>query len=154
MTEGGGRQQPEELHRSYHVDPAWHETANRSLAVLIEQRLCPSCQARVANSPKREAQRAVSRESGLLATLQEHCSQLPNYRSAHLPLMEILFRVLLTHGNEPLSFEQLQQEASEWISPADGRDVSALTLRRILDADDYYGIRLFAAAPEPNELSP
>lgn len=131
MMEASELEQPQELLRSYHVDLRWYEQTYRSLAVLVGRCLCPSCQVRLAGA----------REEQLLATLQEHCSDLPDYRSPRLPLMEILFRILLAHGNEAVSLKQLQQEAAEWTSAADGRDVSPAILRRLLDADTFYGIR-------------
>lgn len=136
MMDASEMEQPQEPLRSYHVDLRWYEQTYRSLAVLVGRCLCPSCRVRLAGAG----------EEDLLAALQEHCSDLPDYRSPRLPLIEILFRILLSHGNEPVSLKQLQQEAVEWTSAADGRDVSPATLRRLLDADSFYGIR---PLPEP-----
>ncbi len=59
---------------------------------------------------------------------------------AELPIQEIAFRILLVRRNEPISLQELQQDLNDrWATPVRPINISLNGLKRILDADTYYG---------------
>jgi len=57
-----------------------------------------------------------------------------------MPLMEIVFRILLSRRNEPTSLTDLHYELTErWATPVRPINVSEKGLQRVLDNDNYYG---------------
>ena len=53
--------------------------------------------------------------------------------------MESVFRIFLASGNKPLDLEELDMQLSERWSVGTYR-ISAETLSRLLDRDQYYGL--------------
>ena len=71
-----------------------------------------------------------------------------NYIQTEMPIQEIVFRILLTRRNEPTLLSDLHYELTEkWATPVRPINLSEEALRKILDADTYYGFaRLVAEA--------
>ena len=129
--------------RRYFIDLNWYEEKGRSFSTLAQARLCPSCRAQYASTPKSDAE--------LFAVFRDCCSKAEDFLSPNLPLREAVFRLLLSHGNQPLELGQIEAKLNEWfLNTGDNRDVSIPTLRRIMENDRYYGFRPYVAKEAKN----
>lgn len=140
----------------YALDEAWLEAQGRSLATLIDGRLCPEArsqigQVREVRTPTTDASGqvvfAVTRTSlgvdaaSLMRLLADNCAGSPNYRGARLPVMEIIFRILLANQNVPMSTDQIVETLDDWVRPGDGRILHQNVIERLIASDDFYGVR-------------
>jgi len=101
---------------------------------LAEGCLCPKC---------REQLQAGGREvsaNDLLSTIRDCCSQTPEFITHNLPILESIFRLFLANGNQPLDLEELGKQLSQWRG-GDAYRTSAEVLSRLLESDQYYGLR-------------
>ena len=134
-----------ESHKRYAVDYDWYEVRNRSLATALLTRLCPSC---------REERVASDDVEALAATIVECCAQNRGFITQYTPIREAVFRLLLAWGNQPLSAAEICDELRGRM--AFSLRTATLTpesIARLLDNDNYYGIRPVAeaAVAEPEE---
>lgn len=147
---------PPEEEPKFFIDPSWYEEKNKSFQVIAQRRMCDSCREKL-GTPVEERVPVVDGTSGRVVfepqmvpygsdpikTIVECCSKTPSYLDPRLPLMEIIFRIFLSMGNQPLSLEELRRAVEEWIGPTDGRIVTISVLQRLLESDNHYGIRRF-----------
>ncbi|MBM3943629.1 MAG: hypothetical protein FJ316_12105 [SAR202 cluster bacterium] len=57
-----------------------------------------------------------------------------------MPIQEIVFRVMLLRRNQPIPLRELHQEVTErWATPVRPISLSQKGLKRVLEADTYYG---------------
>ncbi len=113
------------------IDLDWHEQSNCSFFALAQGCLCPKCQKRL----KGEISAA-----DLLTTIKGCCSKPPNFITGKMPILESIFRLFLTNGNQSLDLEELGRQLSEWRG-GDTYCTSAEILSRLLASDQYYGLR-------------
>lgn len=124
----------------YFIDLDWYKQQERSFATLVASRLCPT-------SRKKEKTKS---EAILLRAIKQCCSKRDGFIAPNMPLLEILFRIFLANGNQPLDLEQIQEQLQKWLGDSsNARDLSIAKLKRILDNDRYYGLR-----PLPMEEDP
>lgn len=124
----------------YFIDLHWFEQNGRSFATLARSRLCSS---------KHSQHSTVEASPKLLATLKDCCSKREGFFSPDLPLRELIFRLLLSTGNEPLELGQIAEKLKDWLLQAgDIRDASLSRLKRIIGSDQYYGLRIFPEEPK------
>ena len=76
----------------------------------------------------------------LLATIRDCCSKESGFISRELPISEAIFRLFLTNGNRPLDLEQLSEQLRE-LRGGDSYHTSPEILSRLLNSDEYYGLR-------------
>jgi hypothetical protein len=127
----------------YFIDLKWYEEKGRSFLTLAQSRLCPSCRVKYASDPKPDAE--------LFTVFRDCCSEAEDFFSPNLPLGELIFRLLLSYGNQPLELGQIRDKLKEWlISTGDTRDISIPTIGRIMDNDCYYGFRPYTAQEAKN----
>jgi hypothetical protein len=82
----------------------------------------------------------------LIDEIAEYCAGEEEFIRPQMALQEIVFRILLRRGNQPISLQELHYELTErWATPKRPINVTPAGLRRILEADGYYG---FAQGPE------
>lgn len=125
----------------YHIDTTWFDDRERSFTMLASSRLCEA-------SKKKKPPKS---ESALLSTIKQCCSKRDDYIAPNMPLLEMVFRLFLANSNQPLTLEQIQERLEQYLSEsAEPRDLSVSKLKRIVDNDRYYGLRL-AAADEGQE---
>jgi hypothetical protein len=127
----------------YSIDLNWYQEQGRSFALLAKSRLCPSSQKK--KIPKSE--------TALLNTLMQCCSKWEGFFSPNAPLLEMIFRLFLANGNNPLLLAQIQDRLEQRLTDTRGpRDLSIPKLKRIIDYDNYYGLRPTTSvdAEEPN----
>jgi len=120
-----------QVSQRWFIDLDWHQQSNRSFFALAQGCLCPKCQERL----KGEISAA-----DLLTTIKDCCSKTPNFITGKLPILESIFRLFLTNGNQPLDLEELGRQLSEWRG-GDTYRTSAEMLSRLLASDQYYGLR-------------
>ena len=113
------------------IDLDWHEQNNRSFLALAQGYLCPRCQKR---------QKGEISATDLLATIKDCCSKTPDFITGKLPILESIFRLFLTNGNQLLDLEELGRQLSERRG-GDTYRTSAEILFRLLANDQYYGLR-------------
>jgi hypothetical protein len=122
----------EQIRPRWFIDLDWYQQSNRSFLALAQGCLCPRC---------RERLQAVEISSAdLLATIKDCCSKTPDFITARLPILERIFRLFLASGNQPLDVEELGKQLTDWCG-GETCGTSAGVLSRLLDSDQYYGLR-------------
>ena len=123
----------------YFIDLDWYRQKERSFATLAASRLCPT-------SRKKEKTKS---EAVLLRAIRQCCSKRDSFITPNMPLLEMVFRIFLANGNQPLDLEQIQEQLQKWLGDSsNARDFSVTKLKRILDNDRYYGLRPAPAEEE------
>ena len=123
----------------YFIDMDWYQQKERSFATLAASRLC-------ATSRKKEKTKS---EAVLLRAIRTCCSKRDGFITPNMPLLEMVFRIFLANGNQPLNMEQIQEQLQKWLGDSSNtRDFSIPKLKRILDNDRYYGLRPAPAQEE------
>jgi len=113
------------------IDLDWYQQNNRSFFTLARGCLCPRCRERL---PKE-----ISADE-LLTTIKDCCSRTPDFITDKLSILESIFRLFLTNGNQPLAAEELGKQLNEWRG-GDTYRTSAEVLSHLLRDEQYYGIR-------------
>ena len=76
----------------------------------------------------------------LVVEIAQHYSEDEDYIRTDMPMMEILFRVLLSRRNRPMSLTDLHYELTErWATPVRPLNISQAGLQKVLDGDNFYG---------------
>lgn len=121
----------------YFIEPKRYTETNRSFASFVESRLCSSCRHK-SKAEQVHRERSSSAEE-LLTTIKNCCSQAPEFITPKLPLREVIFRLFLANGNQPLTvdeiLEQLKKQREQTFT-----SLTPQTLAHLLDKDSYYGI--------------
>ena len=117
----------------YQISMARLEALNRSAVHLIAGRLneaCPSF-----GKPLHELN-----ATDLIREIRAFHDDADEFIRYDMPIKEIVFRTLLARGNEPIALGDLHQELtvrrSNALRPI---TIDEALLRRVLDADTYYG---------------
>ena len=107
---------------------------NRSPVAVLAARRGPSCPSLL--RPEHE----LDDPQELVEEIAEYCSPEQGFIRSDMPIQEIVFRVLLTRGNQGMSLGDLHYELTEnWSTPIRPINVTLEGLRRILNSDTYYG---------------
>ena len=118
----------------YYVSFQRLEELNRSAVLLVASRRTESCPSMA--KPFHELKDAKA----LITEISRHYKDDQNYIRTDMPLMEIVFRILLSRRNEPTSLTDLHYELTErWATPVRPINVTEEGLQRVLDYDNYYG---------------
>ena len=116
---------------TYFINLDWFQRTDRSFAVIAQRCLCPACQERLASKPD------VMLSVSLIENIRDCCSKTPNFISFKLPLLEKVFRLFISKGNEPISLAELIMQLSLYSN--NSVSLSPSTLKRLLDNNKYYG---------------
>ena len=127
----------DQVRQRWFIDFDWYQLNNRSFFTLVQERLCPECRQRL-KVKKREVAAA-----DLLTAIKDCCSKEPTFITGELPILESIFRLFLANGNQPLDLEELSKQLSEWRG-GDTYRTSVEILSRLLESDQYYGLRQVA----------
>ena len=122
-TPGSGR---------YHISLHRLEQLNRSAAHVIAARLTEAC-------PSHGQPATGLTPEILIREIQEFHADTEDFIRADMPIQEILFRILLTRGNDPMALGDLHRELTERCRPLRAISIDQERLRRVLQADAYYG---------------
>lgn len=118
----------------YYVSFQRLEQLERSAVALVAARRVESCPSM--SKPLRE----LKDPKALVTEIARHYQDDPDYIRTDMPLMEIVFRILLSRRNEPTSLTDLHYELTErWATPVRPINVTEEGLERVLDGDTYYG---------------
>ena len=76
----------------------------------------------------------------LLREIAEFGPQEEGYIRSEMPIQEIVFRTILTRGNQPVPISELHEDlVSRWSTPLRPITVTQQGLARVLEHDTYYG---------------
>ena len=118
----------------------WYQQNNRSLFALAQGCLCPKCRKQL-----KAGEGEISADD-LLSTIRDCCSKTPEFITHKLPILESIFRLFLANSNQPLDLEELGKQLSQWRG-GDTYHTSAEILSRLLENDQYYGLRQVQSSP-------
>ena len=118
------------------IDLDWYQSSRRSFSALAQRCLCDKC---LKNLKTDEGEIPADK---LLATIKDCCSKQPDFIGSELPILESVFRILLTNGNQPVSMSELGEKLSEWRGGYPSSNAGA-KLSRHLASDSYYGLRQY-----------
>ncbi len=123
------------------------EELNRSPIPLLLSRLSTACPS-FGKTPDE-----IADASDLVKEIRAHCAGDSEFIQSSMPLQEIVFRMMLLHGDRPMTLSELHLELTEtWSTPLRPITLTVNGLARVLDSDVFYG---FAATrveePEPEE---
>jgi len=128
------------LQTKFHIDFGWWDRESREFRVYLLSHLCPEHQAVFIAYTSDELMDSVDSETGeveqvdgLQYTLRTHCALLPEFVTSHTSLVDAVFRVFLSNGNQPLTPEEL----AEKIRPGQANTI----LRTLAGQRVYKGLR-------------
>jgi len=124
----------EEPIQRWFLDIDWYQQNNRSLFSLAQHCLCYTCRERLEVSESNDS------IPELLAAIKDCCSQDTDFITSRLPILESVFRLILSNGNRPLGLEELGNQLRERLG-GDTYRTSSEMLSRLLGNDRYYGLR-------------
>ena len=116
------------------IDLDWYQQRNRSFPLIAESYLCPKCREQL------KADESAISATDLLSTIKDCCSKTPDFIIYKQPILDSVFRLFLTNGNQPLDVEELDKQLSEWRG-GDTSRTSPEILSRLLKSNRYYGLR-------------
>jgi hypothetical protein len=130
-------QEPEstpEKEATYVIDADRVREFQRSPRAIFLSRRCADCQERL------EGKWAETPEAAQIKDIVECCSTKEDYIRPDMPMQEIIFREILAAGNKPLRLDHLHYLVTDkWYTPTNPRNISALSLKKVLDSDVHYG---------------
>lgn len=98
----------------FHIDFDWWKQHDTSWHIFLYSYLCPHHQAAFANSDQDIRVDMIDPETaevhtvdGLLNILMSHCARQPEFLGNNSALVDSVFRVLLAHGNRPMTPNEL-----------------------------------------------
>ena len=119
----------------YFIDAGMAEQRSRSLPVMTASRQCYMCQ------QSAEEALASTEASEFIDRIVGHCAQAQDYLLDDTPLKEAIFRVLLSHGNEPMDAGEISAALGEkWMSATNQRNTSPAVIERLLQHSENYCI--------------
>ena len=117
----------------FHVSLTRLQEVNRSAVHLIAGRLteaCPSYGKPIHELDPRE----------LIREIREFHDDMEDFIRYDMPIKEIVFRTLLSSGNEPTLLGDLHSELTDrWSNALRPITISESLLMRVLETDTYYG---------------
>jgi hypothetical protein len=103
----------------FHIDFDWWKQQDKDWRVFLYGYLCTEHQAAFSARDENawidwvDPENAeVTRVDGLQHTLITHCARQPGFVTSNMSLVDSVFRVLLAHGNAPLTSAQLSETIS------------------------------------------
>ena len=131
-------QEQEYLSTSFSVDLEKLAAWGRSIQILLLHRRCASCWGTIVQEPD---QGLSIKTTEHMKQIAKHCSTTLDFIHPDLPVMEAVFRVLLSNGNKPMTLESIYESLRErWTNPTNLRTPHVDKLYRMLLADTFYGI--------------
>ncbi len=118
------------------IDLDWYQANKRSFSAIAQHCLCDKCR----QDLKTDGGEIPADK--LLATIKDCCSKQPDFIIAELPILESVFRILLTNGNRPVSMKELGEKLSEWRGGYPSSNAGE-KLSRLLASDSFYGLRRY-----------
>ena len=120
--------------KKWTIDLNWLKTNKRSFSTLAGDKLCTKCR------KKLKADTGEVKPADLLKAIQSCCSKNNDFITTGLPFQESIFRVFLANGNKPMTLTDLGQQLVQRRG-ADTSRTTVVFLSRLMQNDDYYGIK-------------
>jgi hypothetical protein len=127
------------LETPFHIDFDWWKAHSNDWRVFLLNCLCAEHQKLFENQPEGgmidwvDPQTAEVRlVDGLQSTLMSHCAKEPGFVTMNTAMVDAIFRVFLSNGNQPLNAEQLAEKI--------GKSANTI-LMTIAGVQVYKGIR-------------
>ena len=133
---------PDQVRLCWFIDLDWYQLNNRSFFTLAQKCLCSKCRQRL------QIEEGEIAAADLLTAIRGCCFKELGFITGELPILESIFRLFLANGNQPLDLEELGKQLSERRG-GDTYRTSVEVLSRLLESDQYYGLRRL---PESGEL--
>lgn len=146
----------EQEERRYYVDPLWYEERGLSFNDVVQDRFCASCRRRI-GTEEEERFTNIDRKTGRVSfemrkvpfgsnpirVIRNHCRTERTYITPEMPTLEVVFRILLANGNQPMPIEHIREQMAEWCPHGGCRwlQMPLEMLERIVRSDTAYGIR-------------
>lgn len=132
------------LDTPFHIDFEWWKTHDNNWRVFLYSCLCPDHQKLFENQSEEGMIDWVDPETaevrlvdGLQSTLMSHCVKEPGFVTANTAMVDAIFRVFLSNGNQPLNVQELSEKI--------GKSADTI-LRTIAGVQVYKGIRSVQAS--------
>jgi len=127
------------LETPYHIDFDWYKEHDGNWRVFLLNCLCPEHQETYKDQSEDgmidwiDPETAeVKRVDGLQSTLMSHCAKEPGFVTTNTAMVDAIFRVFLSNGNNPMTPVELSDKIGK---PAD------TILKTISGLQVYKGIR-------------
>ena len=127
------------INTPYHIDFEWWKEHDNNWHVFLLSCLCPEHQALFQNQTDNSLidwidplTAEIRQVDGIQTTLMDHCVKEPGFLTANTAMIDAIFRVFLSNGNQPMS----PQELSDRI----GKSADVI-LRTLSGLQVYKGIR-------------
>lgn len=165
-TWGEDEHEDEESHRipdeeptveeRYFIDSDWYDQQGVSFNDVLQDRMCPQCQRRLGEEVEERYPvldrrtrrvtyelRQVQYGSRPIVVIRDCCARKSGFITPDMLVLEVVFRILLANGNQPMPLEHIRDQLREWCPT--GRCQWLLlppeALRRIVENDRFYGLR-------------
>ena len=146
VTDQQQQEETEYLSASFRIDPERLAAQGRSLQLLLLHRRCASCWGTLVQEPAEGRDITVAEH---LKQISSHCSSAPDFLRPEFPVMEAVFRILLTNGTQPMTVQSIYEALRErWSNLTNPRTPSTDKLYRMLQGDAFYGISEVSQAAE------
>ena len=134
--------------REYQFSLERLEELNRAPIPLLLARLNTACPS-FGKTPTQ-----ISNPADLVNEIQRHCADDTEFIQSAMPLQEIVFRMLLLQGGEPITLGELHTDLTEkWSSAMRPITITLDGLARVLNSDVFYGfVAIPVEEPEPEEV--
>ena len=122
---------PETTATKYAINLDWYEANGRSFAHVVRNSLCANCKNKIegkGTSPRK-----------IVTMIKGCCSDETGFINDRQPILESIFRVFLSNGNQPLEIEDISQLLAKQRGGDTARTAPQL-LSRLLRKEEYYGI--------------
>ena len=130
------------LRASFRIDQERLAAQGRSFQLLLLHRRCASCWGGMVQ--RLDGGRSI-KAAEHLRRIAKHCSTTPDFIHSEMPLMEAVFRLLLTNSTKPMSVEEIYKGLEEkWVDPVNPRIPPPEGVYRTLRSDTFYGISQIA----------
>lgn len=123
----------------FHIDFEWWKQHDNDWRVFLINCLCPEHKAAFSGLPSDQLIDWVDPETaeiklvdGVQSTLMSHCAQQPGFFTQNTAMVDAIFRVFMSNGNNPLNARELSDRIGK---PAE------TILRTISGFQVYKGIR-------------
>lgn len=133
--------------REYQFSLERLEELNRAPIPLLLARLNTACP----SFGKTPAE--ISNPADLVNEIQRHCADDTEFIQSAMPLQEVVFRMLLLQGGQPVTLGELHTDLTEkWSSAMRPITITVDGLDRVLSSDVFYGFfAIPVEEPEPEE---
>ena len=126
-----GDSEDEILQKLYCIHLEQYKQQGRSFITFARSRLC---------SLSHDAKTNKS-ETNLINTFKQCCSKQDEFFPPNIPLRELIFRIFLSNGNQPLTLQQILYKVQHHLRYSGSqRIINIEMLMRMVENDSYYAI--------------